>query len=64
MEIDICAQEERRQKEWDERCAAAPACSYCGRSVYLYRTYTQIGSCIYCQRCVSRGTLSTDELEC
>lgn len=60
---DPVYQEERRQRKWDEHCVSALACSYCGSSVYLYPTYTKIGDLIYCQRCVSRGTFFSDEIE-
>lgn len=56
-------QEERRQAEWDRKCAAAPRCSCCGGSVYPYDTYTEIGDFVFCERCVSFGRRYTDDLE-
>lgn len=40
------------QLAWDRKCASAPACSCCGRSVYAFDTYTKLGDFLFCQRCM------------
>lgn len=65
---------ERREREWDTRCVAAPRCSKCNGSVYPYETYASWEGIILCERCkdrilarfegfISRHTYFTDELE-
>jgi hypothetical protein len=60
---DPVYQENRRQEKWDKHCEDFPHCCECGNSVYPYDTYTQIGEFIFCEKCVSKGTHSIDELE-
>lgn len=64
---DPAVQEDRRQGEWDRRCAASPRCSCCNGSVYPYDTFTEIilgeTTYLFCEKCVSRGTRSIEDLE-
>lgn len=60
---DPVRDEERRQKEWDDKCDAAPRCCHCNNSVYPHDTYLEIGDMIYCEPCVAYGTKFVDELE-
>ena len=56
--------EERRQAEWDRKCAAAPRCSCCNGSVYPYDTYAEIGDFVFCEKCMSGfNTFYTEDLE-
>ena len=60
---DAAVQEGQRQAEFDAKCEAFPHCDECGGSLYPYDTYTELGGRLYCERCVSRGTRLTDNLE-
>lgn len=60
---DAATQEEQRQVEFDARCEAFPRCDECGGSLYPHDTYTELSDHLYCERCVSRGTHLTDNLE-
>ena len=57
-------QEEQRQAKYDARCAAAPHCNKCRRSVYPYDTYQQNGDFILCEDCAAGfETCYTEDLE-
>lgn len=60
---DPILDEERRQAEWDRKCAAAPRCDHCGSSIYPHDTYLEIEGMIFCEPCVAYGTKFVDELE-
>ena len=60
---DPILDEERRQAEWDAKCAAAPRCCRCNGSVYPHDTYLEIEGMIFCERCVRHNTRNTADLE-
>ena len=54
----------RQQAEWDKRCAAAPHCSRCGKSVYPHDTYAELGDFVFCEPCWNGAvTFYTEDLE-
>ncbi len=56
-------EDERRQAEWDRKCAASPRCNKCNGSIYPHETYLEIDGMIYCEPCVAYGTKYVDDLE-
>lgn len=60
---DPAVQENRRQAEYDAKCAAFHRCAECGGSLYPHDTYTELGGKLYCEKCVSDNTHSVDDLE-
>ena len=56
-------QEEQRQVEFDRKCDAAPKCSYCGQSVYLFNKYLNFDDQVfYCERCIGQNLCRTEGL--
>lgn len=60
---DPVTQEDRRQTDYDAKCAAFHRCAECGGSLYPYDTYTELGEQLYCEKCVKRNTHLVDNLE-
>ena len=60
---DPALQAELREQRWDAKCETFPRCYQCSESLYPHDTYTELSDHLYCQRCVSLGTHSTDSLE-
>ncbi len=54
---------EAREARWDRRCAAAPECSRCGRSVLPYDTYLEYDGLILCEQCLNALIRQTEDLE-
>ncbi|MBR2047730.1 MAG: hypothetical protein IKC09_05390 [Oscillospiraceae bacterium] len=40
-----------QQLIWDLKCEASPKCACCGRGIYTFDTYTQIGPFLFCEVC-------------
>lgn len=60
---DPAVQEDRRQAEYDAKCAAFHRCNECGGSLYPYDTYTELDGNLYCEKCIQRNTHLVDNLE-
>ena len=59
---DPIRDEERRQAEWDAKCAAAPHCNCCGGSVYPHDTFVETSNnLIFCEKCFN--IFYVDDLE-
>ena len=56
---DPAAQEDRRQKEWDEYADALPVCTLCHRRLYPGDKFHTASHMVVCPRCVEE--LQEDE---
>lgn len=55
-------EDERRQAEWDAKCAAAPRCNCCSGSVYPHDTFVGTSNnLIFCEKCFN--IFHVDDLE-
>ena len=55
-------EDERRQAEWDAKCAAAPRCCHCNDSVYPHDTYVETSNgLVFCEECFK--VFFTEDLE-
>lgn len=62
MTDDPVRDEERRQAEWDRKCADAPRCCHCDGSVYPHDTYAETSNgLVFCEKCFK--VFFTEDLE-